>query len=297
MQSQAKTDVDSPQGVELYDWDDFPKFRRLLEDGVMSEVQRNFPQSYGGVRMEVSDLNYGADPEDYDIHAQKAALQQDKFLSRRLKGTVNLFDDKTGDLLDTKKGITLMKVPWLTERGTFIHNGSEYTVINQSRLLPGAYSRRQESGELETQFNARPGSGPALRIGFVPETAQYYTRVGGSQLHLYSMLKDMGVDDDAMRTAWGEKVFEANAAKYDSRVFPRAVEKIVPARVKRELGKTQEEQRAALKDAIERIQINEWVARRNLPNLFDRTKSAEWQARALARSIVDAQMEALHAGT
>ena len=88
------------------------------------------------------------DVETLLAHAK--ALHEDGFLARRLKGTVTLTDSKTGEVLDQKKSITLMKVPFLTGRGTFIRDGNEWGTINQTRLLPGAYSRYQNNGDLET---------------------------------------------------------------------------------------------------------------------------------------------------
>jgi hypothetical protein len=46
--------------------------------------------------------------------------------------------------------MTLLKVPYLTGRGTFIRDGNEWGTINQTRLIPGAYSRYQNNGDLET---------------------------------------------------------------------------------------------------------------------------------------------------
>ena len=225
--------------------------------------------------MELHDVEY-TDPEEYSIAEQKKALHEDKFVGRRLRGTVTLRDANTGDILDSKQ-MTLMKVPWLTDRGTFIREGNEWGTINQQRLLPGAYSRRQANGDLETQFNVRPGTGGAFRVQFNPQSAQYKFNIAGSDLHLYSLLKDIGVSDDTMRRSWGEAVFNTNAAEYDSRTLEKAYTKIVPEwERKKNPNRSREDKITLIKNALNRSQMAAAVARKTLPNLFDREKVAMW---------------------
>lgn len=263
-----------PQGVDLIDVADMPKRRNLFYSAAQSQMEQSFPQKYGGLRMELSDAGYeGA--EHFSPAEQKSAILSNQVLSRRLRGTVHLFDDVTGDKLDEKR-ITLMSVPHLTDRGTFIHNGNEYTTVSQSRLEAGPYTRRRENGELETQFNVRPGTGRQFRVGFEPETAQYRLRLQSSNLHLYSLLKDLGVDDDHLEQLWGKPILEANRGKYDKRVFGKAFEKFVPA-WKRPNYTTPDEQRKAITEALEAAQINERIAQRNLPVLWDRRKQASYR--------------------
>jgi DNA-directed RNA polymerase beta subunit len=284
----------APEGVKLFDPMDFTTLRGNIFDSIESSVKSSFPQSYGGVRMEVEDLHY-ADPEEYDLATQKKALMSDKFLSRRLRGTVRLMDEKTGEQLDEKK-ITLLRAPYLTERGTFIHNGSEYTNVAQSRLIPGVYTRVQNNGQLEVQVNTRPGSGNAFRMGFEPDTAQYRLKVRGSNLHLYSVLHDMGVPDEELEKRWGKDILDLNKARYDKRSFGKAYEKMVP-KFMREDGADATRQAELVKEALNRAMVHEKVVRRNLPNMLDHTKSAswrnQWEAKKLAQTVIDQELDAM----
>lgn len=265
-----------PPGVKLMDFEDFETHRNLIFQDAKDTIQKAFPKEHNGVRMELTDVDY-VDPEDYSIQEQKKALHEDKFIGRRLRGKVTLRDVNTGEVLDSKK-MTLMKVPWLTDRGTFIREGNEWGTINQQRLLPGAYSRRQANGDLETQFNVRPGTGGAFRIQFNPQSAQYKFSIAGSDLHLYSLLKDIGVSDDEMRRSWGDAVFETNAAAYDSRTLEKAYSKIVPEWERKKYpDRTREDKIVMIKNALNRSQMAAAVARKTLPNLFSRTKSAGWR--------------------
>lgn len=263
-----------PHGVDLIDPDDFDTRRQKLYDAAKNQLMASYPMSHNGMRMDVSDLDYEGN-EDTGPEAQKAALLGDKTLAKRLRGTVRLTDEATGKVLDEQR-LSLMRVPHLTERGTYIHNGSEITSIYQSRLIPGPYTRRQSNGALETQFNSRPGTGKQFRVGLEPTTGQYRMRVGTSNLHLYSLLKEMGVEDDDLEKRWGKELLDINRQKYDKKVLGKAYDKFVRQSDKLE-GATDDNKREAVTTAINSIQINEAVARRHLPNLFDMRKAAAWR--------------------
>lgn len=273
---QTLEDADVPDGVELYDFEDFASSRKLLYNDTREALMKQFPKEHNGVRMELLDVDY-VDPEEYSVAEQKKALLDDAYLGRRLRGRVRLTDSTTGQVLD-EKNMTLMKVPYLTERGTFIREGNEWGTISQQRLIPGAYSRYQKNGDLETQFNVRPGTGKAFRVNLNPATSQYKFSVAGSELQLYSLLRDIGVSDDEMREAWGDDVLAENKRLYDPRVFEKAYNKIVPDwERKQHPERTREEKAAMIKAALERSQIATAVAKRTLPNLFSREKAASWR--------------------
>lgn len=269
-------DADAPEGVELYDFEDFTTSRKLLYNDAKEALIKQFPKEHNGVHMELADVDY-VDPEDYSVSEQKKALLNDDYLGRRLRGTVRLTDSATGELLDERK-MTLMKVPYITERGTFIREGNEWGTISQQRLMPGAYSRYQKNGDLETQFNVRPGTGKAFRVNMNPATSQYKFDIAGSNLHLYSLLRDIGVSDDEMRASWGDDVLAVNKKEYDPRVFEKAYNKIVPEwDRKNNPGRTREEKAVMIRNALDRSQISSKVAKRTLPNLFSQEKAASWR--------------------
>ena len=276
MQNNIEPEEELPKGVILRDFDDFTTLRNQIFDGVKNSMIRSFPAEYGNVRMELHDVDYD-ELEDVPVSQQKKNLLENKYITKKLRGTIKLFD-KTNDQLLEEKRLSLMKVPYLTNRGTFIHGGNEYASIMQSRLLPGVYTRRQANGELETQFNVKPGTGIGFRVGFEPETTQYRVKISQANLHLYSLLKDLGTDDKELEKAWGPEIFRANQMKYDARVFDKAYDRLVSSRKKKE-DKTREDKILSLKSAFEAAQIHARVAQKNLPNMFDPKVAAEWEAR------------------
>lgn len=265
-----------PDGVELHDFEDFDAHRNLIYDDVKNTLIKQFPKEHNGVRMELLDVDYD-DPPVHSIREQKEALHQDAFLGRRLRGTIRLTDIKSGEVLDEKK-TTLMKVPELTNRGTFIRGGNEWGTISQQRLLPGAYTRYQTNGDISTQFNVRTGTGGAFTVNFSPESMQYKLKIGGGEVHLYSLLKDMGYDEDTLRGKWGDAVFEANSDKYDPRTLDKAYSKIVPEWDRdKNPNRSREEKVRLISRALDRSQVATAVLKRTLPNLFDGLKAASWK--------------------
>ena len=262
-----------PAGVELRDPEDFATARKHIYDGMLDETRKVFPQSFGGVRLEAHDVDY-ADPEDFDLHAQKDALMNGKFMGRRIRGTVKLFDEKTNQQLD-ERPMTLMRVPHLTERGTFLHGGNEYTSMSQFRLRPGPYTRRKANGELETHFNVARGTGSGFRVRFEPKSMLYKMDIGQSQLRLYSLLHDIGVSDAEMQKSWGADVFQANKDAYDARVLDKAHARLVK---KPDPNASREQKVSAIRAALDGMQVHRRIAQKNLPNMFDREKAAAWKS-------------------
>ena len=122
-----------------------------------------------------------------------------------------------------------MNVPYYTDRGTIINNGSEYTVANQLRLRPGVYTRVRRSGDVETQFNVRPGTGRGFRLRMEPSTGVVTVNVGHANMPLYPLLRALGVTDKQMIKAWGADVAYANAQKADSVSGRSAIDKLYQA--------------------------------------------------------------------
>lgn len=281
-----------PKGVSLRQPEDHVAARKDLYDGIKDELKASFPQSHGGVRVELHDLDY-ADPEEFSISDQKKSLLGDKYLSRRLRGTLRLYNEADNSLLDERQ-TTLMRVPHLTQRGTVVHNGSEYASINQARLVPGPYSRVQANGLLETQFNLRLGTGSGFRIGFEPETAQYRMKAGKANLHLYSLLHDMGVPDAQLEKSWGPEILDANRKKYDARVLDKAYERLVPQRIRTEAGPDLDDKAKSklIHTALDTAQMTEYATRKNLPNYFNTKLASLWvKAAAVPPQIKEAAAE------
>lgn len=257
----------------MRDPSDFDTLRTQIGDKALAAVKETFPKSFGGVRLEVDELHYGPEP-DMSPEAETKALLNDKYVTRQLKGNLRLFDETTGALLDERKATTVMNVPWLSRRGTFIHRGNHYTSAAQMRLVPGTYGRIMDNGNVEVHANMRPGTGTSWRLMLEPESGQLRLRVGPSSgLHLYSLWKDLGVHDDEIKSLWGEGTWKINADNYNPRTLGMAYKRFVPQRLQ-VAGASVEEQRAAVLEALNKGKVLASVLQRNLPAFFDRSKMA-----------------------
>lgn len=225
----------------------------------------------GNVRLELHEPHYDG-PDVASLAEQKKALLENRFLHRRLRGTLRLVDTGTGETLDERR-MTLMRVPVLTQRHTFIHNGNEYTTLNQARMEPGVYTRRKASGELESHFNAKRGTGPSHRVTLDPTTGVFKLNIGQASLRLYSLLKDIGVTDEQMEESWGPEVLAQNRKSYDPRVFEKAYQRLVR---RKPAEATREQKIQAIRDALGATLLKRDVVERNLPNLFSRKLASEW---------------------
>ena len=267
--------VYKPKGVTLIDPADFKTHRARIFDKVRAAAVSSFPRKFGGVRMELAD-DVGYDNlDDFTPDEVKQALLQDKDLTRKLRGTVRLYDDNTNDLLD-EQVVTLANVPWLSDRGTFTKGGNNYTTAMQQRLVPGPFGRVMDNGQVETHFNVKPGSGPGYRVLLEPDTAQFRLRVGPqAAIHLYSVLKTMGVPDDDLKATWGEGTWKRNADAYNPKAFDQAYTRLVPPKEQIPDG-TVQQKAEQLRAAFERSQVLKSTRYTNLPS--DNVKRATLDA-------------------
>jgi DNA-directed RNA polymerase beta subunit len=113
-----------------------------------------------------------------------------------------------------------------------------------------------------------------------PTTGQYRMRVGTSNVHAYSVFKDLGVTDAEMERRWGPEILEANRAGYDSRAVDRVYMKAIP-RWQRDASLPKADKARNVVEAFSRAQVAGAVLRENLPNLYSREKAASWRLQGL----------------
>lgn len=145
---------------------------------------------------------------------QKKAVLEKKDLTVPLKGTIELIHKPSGKVVESKS-TTIAHIPYVTNHNTVIYNGSEYENVNQQRLLPGIYSRIRQDGIPEAHINPEARTGQSARIMFLPDKQIFIIMIKNSQVKLYGVLKDLGVSDGAMKSAWGDKIYNANRMLYN----------------------------------------------------------------------------------
>lgn len=192
-----------------YKVDDFETIRQTIFDDALNSLSNRFPLENDKYRLTVEDLGYDSIPK-YTILQQKEAVQSDKTLSAKIKGRWTLYDKNTGKIVSQSSRKTIMDVPYMTERGTFIRNGTEMTLPIQMRLVPGVYARMTDSGEAKAHINVKPGSGSQLSITMNPANPVFKVTQGTRNYKLYPLLKHMGISDEYLMNAWGKDIYKAN---------------------------------------------------------------------------------------
>lgn len=248
-----------------------PKFRDLgnnretrtgIWDNVLSAAQGVQPISNRDHTLRLTDVDW-VDPDEYKRKDQKDAILRGRTLARRLKGTWELVDNATGQTLD-KKPMTIARVPYMTDHGTFIYNGTETSLRNQQRLLPGIFARQKSNGELEAHVNVLPGKGLSHRYFLDPAKGTFNVQVRQSNLPLMPLLKAMGTTDAELRNAWGNEIYAANMRKDDPAVLNKLFTRLVG---KKEVGDL-DSRRKMLVDAVQAMQLDPIVTKRTLGQPF-----------------------------
>jgi DNA-directed RNA polymerase beta subunit len=194
-----------PQG--LREFDDASSTRANIYTDVLGSVSKRFPVEDDDWRLELVNPRYDG-KQDFSLGEQKHALLTQRNITTPIKGTWRLTDKKSGQVQERED--TVMQVPYYSNRGTMINNGSEYAVINQARLRPGVYVRRKRTGEVETQFNVESGKGKGFRMSLEPSTGIFKVNVAQSSVPAYPLLQTMGVPDEVLEKSWGRELLEAN---------------------------------------------------------------------------------------
>ncbi len=201
-------DVLTEKPERTFRLDDYGAMRTLLFDNVKNAVQKRFPLQNNRYSLSVEDLDYD-DPEDIGVDEQKDLLLSGRSNERRLRGSWVLRDAGTGKVVSKGRRMTIMKVPRLSDRGTFIRNGKEFCIGSIMRMEPGVYCKKGPD-ELTAQFNIKQGTGGGFNMVMNPGTGVFRIRRGTTNAPAYTVLRDMGVTDEQMKEAWGEELYIAN---------------------------------------------------------------------------------------
>lgn len=203
------SDVLTPKPDVLYSPGDYKTLRTLIYDNVKQAVTKRFPLSNQRYILDIQDLDY-ADPQDVSLKDQKKAIMENTSVGRRLRGSWVLRDAVTNKQIAKTAKTTLLKVPYITDRGTFIRSGSQYTFNTIMRLQPGVYTKRNTDDQISAQFNVKRGTGAGFGMKFTPSSGIFYITKGTRNVPAYAVMHDMGISDAQMEKSWGKELFLKN---------------------------------------------------------------------------------------
>lgn len=197
---------------DVYDPTDFKTVGERIRDNVRQAVLSRFPLSNDQYTLRIENLAYEK-PKRQHLRDEKEAILNNASLGDRLRGDWVLIDNATGKELQ-RKTATLMNVPRMTERGTFIRNGSELALKHMFRLRPGVYARIKDNGIIAAHINPAQTTGRQMSMELDPETGVLYMTRGTRMYGVLPMLRAAGMSEDAIRTAWGDELYQMNLSKY-----------------------------------------------------------------------------------
>lgn len=196
---------------------------KAIIDGVKSQ----FPMESGNFVLYID--NVRAVPKTFDHNDEKEAILRSKSLSYPIKADLVLVNKQTGRVVDTEKDFSIMDAFALTQKHALVYKGNNYNVSNQLQLLPGVYTRRKETGELESHFNT--GTGQTFSITLEPQSGIFYLNVESSAIPLAPLLtKVFGIPSTEISKYIPKPVWEANVtasagkeARFLSNMYNRLV--------------------------------------------------------------------------
>lgn len=183
-------------------------FVRLLRT-VESKLGEIFNTESGDRQLTVSNIRIDFPENLHDYGAQKEAKLKNLSYTAPIKADFTI-TDKTGKKLAVAPNKLIMRMPLPTGRGTFIINGKEYAIRRQLRLKPGVYTTEVEDG---IQAFINTGSRQSMKVRLNTEDSKFMLQLGGRNFPLYSILRGLGIPDDAIKQAWGDGLYNKNAVR------------------------------------------------------------------------------------
>lgn len=222
----------------LHDFDDFDSRRQMIFDYAADAVKTRFPVSNDRYTLSLTDVGYD-NMNPIPLKEQKNALLNNMTLTKKLQGRWQLTDNATGAVIDKTSKRTVMNIPYLTGRGTFIRNGTEYVLLNQFRLMPGVFSKWTDDGRLESHVNVKQGTGSTFKVSMDPASAEFTILAKGRKIRLYPVLKALDVPDSVLEESWGKEILDRNRKGSPVQAVRSAMQSLTPTY--RKLTKTAEE--------------------------------------------------------
>ena len=154
----------------------FSRLQNPLEVPHLIDIQRRSFEELtdpknGGLRETIDDISpiedytgnlaivFGEFKFEEPPHSIDECREKDMTYSRPLTATVAFQNKETGEIRE--QSVFMGDFPWMTERGTFIINGTERVVVTQLVRSPGRL-RDGAEGPREAGLHRQPDAGPRL---------------------------------------------------------------------------------------------------------------------------------------
>jgi DNA-directed RNA polymerase subunit beta len=211
----------------------FSRLDNPLEVPHLIDIQRRSfaeltdPKS-GGLRETINDISpiedytgnlqivFGDFKFEEPPHTIEECREKDMTYSRPLTATVAFQNKETGEIRE--QAVFMGDFPWMTERGTFIINGTERVVVTQLVRSPGAYVMAPKDPEKQVFIaNLMPARGSWLELE-VDKKGKVFVRIDRKRkLPVTVLLRAMGyVEDQQLLDMFDNSVYIRHTIEADT---------------------------------------------------------------------------------
>ena len=192
----------------------------LVPERQFEEIQRElrsalselFPISNGKEEIRLENVDVRDDKDPTDVTSQVAAMESGD--SWTVPVTAEVVVHRDGKEV-ARRRLKVLDLPRMTERGSFIHNGTEYQISNLFTRKAGVYHRVRESGDAVADFNLANKdqfAGKRLKISYDPKTTVLTAVRDDAAVPLFDFLRETGMGEGQIKHELGPAIFDQNKA-------------------------------------------------------------------------------------
>jgi DNA-directed RNA polymerase subunit beta len=201
----------------------FARLEKVLDVPNLIDIQRKSfawltdPEK-GGLRETIDDISpiedytgnlavqFGEFTFDEPVASLAQCREKDLTYARPLTVTVAFINRETGEIRE--QSVFMGDFPWMTDRGTFVINGTERVVVTQLVRSPGAYVMEPKDREKQVFIaNLMPARGSWLELE-IDKKGRVYVRIDRKRkLPVTVLLRAMGYSDDEILKSFDNSLY------------------------------------------------------------------------------------------
>jgi DNA-directed RNA polymerase subunit beta len=214
----------------------FARLTKVLEVPNLIDIQRKSfawltDPDGGGLRETIDDISpiedytgnlavqFGEFTFDEPVASLEQCREKDLTYARPLTVTVAFINRETGEIRE--QSVFMGDFPWMTERGTFIINGTERVVVTQLVRSPGAYVMEPKDREKQVFIaNLMPARGSWLELE-IDKKGRVYVRIDRKRkLPVTVLLRAMGyASDEEILSLFENSLYIRNTVEADAELL------------------------------------------------------------------------------
>ena len=213
----------------------FARLDKVLEVPNLIDIQKKsfawlVDTEKGGLRETIDDISpiedytgnlavqFGEFTFDEPVASLDECREKDLTYARPLTVTVGFINRETGEIRE--QSVFMGDFPWMTERGTFVINGTERVVVTQLVRSPGAYLMEPKDAEKQVFVgNLMPARGSWLELE-IDKKGKVFVRIDRKRkLPVTVLLRAMGYEtDEEILNLFDNSLYLRNTIEADTEV-------------------------------------------------------------------------------